>query len=385
MKCRTKNYLIAVLVCGCTLTSCHEQTGQRNNAVYKTISVSLDNAVLYDYYSAAIQGVQNVEIRPQVSGLITEICIAEGAKVSKGATLFIIDQVPYKAAVETAVANVRSAESRLATARLTAESKRELYNGNVISEFDLQTAQNSLLEAEASLAQAKAEEVNARNNLSYTVIKSPVDGVASMIPYKVGALVSSSITEPLVTVSNQDRMYAYFSITENQLLELAEEYGNTDEVLEQLPPVELELSNGKPYGVTGKIDAISGTIAPQTGAIGVRAVFDNPKRLLRNGGSARVILPYQKKDCIIIPKTATFEIQDKVYVYKVIDGKTVSAEIHPFKISNGTQYVVESGLEPGEVIIAEGAGLLREDTPVNTHPQVPAAGSQENLSSSSKQ
>lgn len=355
-------------MCGCILTSCHEQSGHTKDAVYKTMTVATNNAVLYNYYFASIQGMQNVEIRPQVSGLITEIRISEGAEIRKGAPLFIIDQVPYKAAVETAVANVKSAESKLATARLTAESKQELYKGNVISEYDLQTARNGLLEAEAVSAQAKAEEMNARNNLSYTVIKSPVDGVASMIPYKVGTLVSSSITEPLVTVSNQDRMYAYFSITENQLLELAEEYGNTDEVLANLPPVELELSNGKPYGTTGKIDAISGTIAPQTGAIGVRAVFDNPRQLLRNGGSARVIIPYQKNNCMIVPKTATFEIQDKVYVYKVIDGKTVSAEIHPFKISDSTQYVVESGLETDDIIIAEGAGLLREGTPVNTQP-----------------
>lgn len=369
MRCRKKIGLALVIVCGCILASCHEKADSGSNATYKTMTVITGDAVLYDYYSASIQGMQLVEIRPQVSGLITEICIGEGAKVGKGDPLFIIDQVPYKAAVETAVANVKSAESRLATARLTAESKRKLYDGDVISEFDLQTAQNSLLEAEASLAQAKAEEVNARNNLSYTVIKSPTDGVASMIPYKVGALVSSSITEPLVTVSSQDRMYAYFSMTENQLLELSEEYGSPEEVLANLPLVELELSNGKPYGVTGKIDAVSGTITPQIGAIGVRAVFDNPKRLLRNGGSARVILPYQKKGCIIIPKTATFEIQDKVYAYKVVDGKTVATEIRPFKISNGTQYIVEEGLETGDVIIAEGAGLLREGTLVNVHAQ----------------
>ena len=368
MNVKRKIWMHAILIC-LVFTSCNNKEQQTKNMEYKTIQISLSDITMYSWYSASIQGLQNVEIRPQINGLIMKICISEGAKIHKGDPLFIIDQVSYKAAVQTAVANVKSANSRLATAKLTAKSKRELYNGNIISEFDLQVAQNGLLEAEASLAQAKAEEANARNNLSYTVIKSPVDGVASMIPYKVGALVNSSITEPLVTVSSQNKMYAYFSITENQLLELAEEYGSIDEVLVNMPPVKLELSNGKAYEVEGKIDAISGIIAPQTGTIGVRAVFDNPRQLLRNGGSARVVLPYQKKNCIIIPKTATFEIQDKVYVYKVINGKTASVEIHPFKLSNDTQYVVESGLTVDDEIIAEGSGLLREGTPVNTHSQ----------------
>lgn len=367
MKREKKTWMLPFLIVACLLVSCQkQQQQQRGNAVYKTTIVTTNDAVLYDYYTASIQGMQNVEIRPQVSGKITKVCIAEGARVQEGTPLFIIDQVPYKAALETATANVKSAASRLATAKLTEESKRELYKGDVVSEYEWKKTQNSLLEAEAALAQAKAEEVNARNNLSYTVIKSPVNGVASMMPYKVGALVNPSIQEPLVTVSNQDRMYAYFSITENQLLDFFGEYGDADKVLANMPPVKIELSNGKLYDVAGKIDAISGTISSQTGSVGVRAVFNNPNHLLRNGGSARVVVPYHKNDCIVIHKAATFEIQDKVYVYKVVGGKTSATEIHPFKLSNGTQYIVESGLEVGDVIIAEGAGLLREGTPVNT-------------------
>ena len=147
-------------------------------------------------YTAVVEGRQSVEIRPQVSGTITEVCIDEGAKVSKGQPLFIIDQVPYQAALETAIANVKSAEAAVATARMTADSKQTLFDNKVVSAFDLQTAKNSLLEAEAALAQAKAQETSARNDLSYTVVKSPVDGVASMIPYRVGALVDASISTP---------------------------------------------------------------------------------------------------------------------------------------------------------------------------------------------
>lgn len=353
-----------ILLFSYAITGCKEAPQSKNTGTYKTIQVVRTSTSVSSNYSASIRGKQNVEIRPQISGLITEICINEGAAIKKGQTLFIIDQVPYKAALETAKANVASAEAKVATARLTVASNEELYKENVISEFELQTARNRLLEAQATLAQAKAEEVNGRNSFSYTVIKSPVDGVASMIPYKVGALVSPSIAEPLLTVSSEDEMYAYFSMTENQILSLRQEKENIDDLIQDMPTVKLILSNGTPYDTDGKIDAISGTVDPQTGAISVRALFTNPKHILRNGGSASVVIPYNKQDCIIIPKTATFEIQDRTYVYKVVDGKAASTEITLFRINNGTEYIVESGLNAGDIIVAEGAGLLREGTPI---------------------
>lgn len=361
-----KTGVLAVAICGCVFTSCREQEKHRDNAVYKTMQVKPGNAVVYNSYPASIRGVQHVEIRPQVSGLITKICIDEGTAVRKGEPLFIIDQVAFQAAVETAVANVKSAESKVATARLTLESKEALYKEQVVSDFDLQTARNGLQEAEALLAQARAEEVNARNNLSYTVIKSPVDGVSGMIPYKVGALVNPSISEPLVTVSGEKQMHAYFSITENQLLELAEEAGSAEAIIDNMPAVRLELSNGTIYEQEGRIDAVSGTVDPQTGSVGVRAVFENPKRFLRNGGSGRIIIPYRETDCLLIPKTATYEIQNKVFVYKVVENKAVSQEVVPFKLSNGTEYIIQSGLTAGDVIVAEGAGLLHEGTVITT-------------------
>jgi len=367
LKSKETSFLFVLILIICyTFTGCKEKPQTKDAGAYKTMQISLADATISTQFTASIQGKQNVEIRPQISGLITEICINEGASIKKGQALFIIDQVSYQAALETAKANVMSAEAKVATAQLTANSKRELFKENVISEFELQTVQNTLLEAQATLAQAKASEVNARNSLSYTVIKSPVDGVASMIPYKVGALVNSSISEPLVTVSSEDEMYTYFSMTENQILALSNGKESLSDVIKNLPVVKLMLSNGNTYDSNGKIDAISGTVDSQTGAISVRAIFANPKRILRNGGTASVVIPYNKQDCIIIPKAATFEIQDRMYAYKVVDGKTVSTEITPFRIDNGTEYIVESGLNVGDIIVAEGAGLLREGTPIRS-------------------
>ena len=330
------------------------------------MEVSRGSRTLSQSYTAVINGRQSVEIRPQVSGTITQVCIAEGAQVKKGQTLVIIDQVPYKAALETAIANVKSAEASVATARLTADSKEQLFKENVVSAFDLQTARNSLLQAEATLAQAKAEEVNARNNLSYTEVKSPVDGVSGMLPYRVGALVDASITTPLTTVSDDTEMYVYFSMTESQVLSLIRQYKTLDEAMKQMPEVELKLSDGLTYAHKGRIDAISGTIDTSTGAVSLRATFPNPEHMLRNGGSGTVIFPYIKENVLIVPQEATYEIQDKIFVYKVVDGKATSSQVSVFPINDGKKYIIESGLEEGETIIAEGAGLVQEGTIVGT-------------------
>lgn len=337
-----------------------------NGGNYKTMEVTRGTRTVSQSYTAVINGRQSVEIRPQVSGTITQVCIAEGAKVKKGQTLVIIDQVPYKAALETAVANVKSAEASVGTARLTANSKEQLFKEKVVSDFDLQTARNSLLQAEATLAQAKAEEVNARNNLSYTEVKSPVDGVSGMLPYRVGALVDASITTPLTTVSDDEEMYVYFSMTESQILSLIRQYKTLDEALKQMPEVELKLSDGLTYAHKGRIDAISGTIDTSTGAVSLRATFPNPEHMLRNGGSGTVIFPYVKENVLIIPQEATYEIQDKIFVYKVVDGKATSSQVTVFPINDGKEYIVEDGIKEGDTIIAEGAGLVQEGTVVST-------------------
>ena len=362
-----KQLIIFVVLCLPLLYSCGVPQQQETDTAYKTLTIKSGDQILKTGYTATLRGRQNVEIRPQVSGIITEICINEGDAVHKGQTLFIIDQIPYKAALQTAIANVKSAEAKLATAKLTADSKAELYKEQVVSEFDLQTARNEQIAAEAALAQAKAQEVNARNDLSYTEVKSPVDGVASMIPYRVGALVNSSITEPLVTVSDDSEVYAYFSMTENQILDFVQQYGSLKKAIEHLDKVELTMSNGKTYSSLGKVDAISGTIDEGTGAISLRAVFSNPDQFLRNGGSGTVVVPTVKKQCIIIPQAATYELQNRIFVYKVVDSKAQSAPVEVFRLNNGTEYVVD-GLAPGDVIIAEGAGLVREGTVIKSEP-----------------
>ena len=326
-------------------------------------------------YSATIRGRQDIAIYAQVSGKIAQVCINEGQRVRSGQTLFIIDQVPYKAALQTAEANVAAAKASVATAQLTYDSKKELFARKVVSQFDLSTAENNLLTAKAQFAQAEAQRVNAANNLSYTVVTSPSDGIVGTLPYKVGALVGPSTPQPLTTVSDNSEMYVYFSMTENQLLNLTREYGSIDNTLKNMPDVQLRLNDGSVYDEAGRIEAISGVIDTSTGSVQLRAAFPNPNGLLHSGGAGNIILPYVRKQCVVIPQAATFELQDKVYVYKVVDGKATSAAIAVDRISNGREYIVNSGLVPGDVIVAEGVGLMREGTPVQPKAQKAAAPS----------
>ena len=362
----------AVMACFMAAVSCGQAPTAMGPAEYAVMTIATTDREIPINYSATIRGRQDIAIYPQVSGTIFELCVNEGQTVSKGQPLFIIDQVPYKAALQTAEANVAAAKAGVATAQLTYDSKKELYAKNVVSQYDLLTAENTLLTAKAQLAQAEAQRVNAANNLSYTVVKAPTDGVVGTLPYRVGALVSASIPQPLTTVSDNSEMYVYFSMTENQLLALTRQYGSIAETLKSMPGVQLQLSDGSTYDQTGRVESISGVIDTSTGSVSLRAAFPNPNGLLHSGGTGNVILPSIYKDCIAVPQAATFELQDKVYVYKVMDGKAVSSIIDVEKISNGREYIVRTGLVPGDVIVAEGVGLLREGTPIRIKGQAAA-------------
>ena len=352
---------LAVVIVGLLVVACGKEKKKPHDEVaYKTMVVGKKDMTLERQYSGRMTGRQIVEVRPQVSGTITRICINEGEAVKKGQTLFVIDQVPFQAALDVAVAARKSAEAHLATARMNYNNERLLQEGHVVGEVSVETTHNALLEAEAALSQAKAQEANARNNLSYTVVKSPVSGVASMIPWHVGSLVSSSISEPLVTVADDSDMYVYFSISESQTLNLIAQYGGIEAFISKAPAVGLRMNNGKTYEQQGRISAVSGTVDASTGAVTLRATFPNAQGLLHNGGSATVIVPTSHEQCVVIPQEATYELQNRTFVYRVVDGKTKATAVTLFPQNNGKEYIVEDGLSVGDTIIAEGAGLLKD-------------------------
>lgn len=338
-------------------SSCKEEK-ERNTAPrhYPTEILSPVSRTRQARYPAVLKGRQSVEIRPQCSGLIARICIEEGACVRKGQILFIIDQTSYLAALKTASANVSQAEARLATARLTLDSKEMLFKENIISDYELQASRNELKAAEAALQQMQALYSNARIELSYTEVKSPVNGVAGMIPYRVGALVDRNITEPLVCVSDTEEMFAYFSISESDELARSARLGRQE--------ITFRSVNKATPVANGVIDAVSGTVDSRTGTINVRARIPNPNKMLYDGSTGTVLVSSEKTNCMVIPQTATYEIQNRTFVYKVISGRAVSTSVEVEDIGNGKEYIVLSGLKAGDKIVTEGAGLLREGTEV---------------------
>jgi membrane fusion protein (multidrug efflux system) len=364
MRKKVWNIAWILLMGGLVMTGCKQAPQAQMGANYSLMSVTTTDAETQSQYAATIQGRQDIDIYPQVAGTITKVCVSEGDVVTKGQSLFIIDQVPYQAALQTAKANLQAAKAALSTAQLTYNSKKELFDKKVVSAFDLQTAENSLLTAKAQVAQMEALELSARNNLSYTVVKSPSNGIVGTIPYRVGALVSASIPQALTTVSDNSEMYVYFSMNENQLLALTRQYGSAAKAIAEMPEVTLQLNDGSEYGLKGKVESISGVLDRQTGAVTLRAVFANPDRLLCSGATGNVIIPGIYKDAIVIPQAATVRLQDKIMVYKVVDGKAVSALITVAPNNDGQTYIVTGGLEAGEEIVAEGAGLVREGTQV---------------------
>lgn len=341
------------------LVSCNgEQQSVRQE--YPVLTVKTDSVTIEESYSASIQGRQDIDIYPQVSGKISRLCVSEGDRVRNGEILFVIDQVPYQAALRTAIANVHAAEAQVETAQLDYESKQVLFREEVISEYDLSMAKNALAVAEAGLEQAKAQETDARNNLSYTEVKSPSDGTVGTLPYRAGALVGPSMAAPLTTVSDNGEMYVYFSMTENQFRAQLRLYGSPDETIRRMPPVCLQLNDGTMYEDSGRIESVSGVINRQTGTLSVRSVFPNGKRLLLSGGIGNVIIPRTEHAAVVIPQSATYELQDKIFVYKVENGRAVQTELTVEKIHDGHDYIVRSGLKGGDVIISEGVGLVQD-------------------------
>ena len=328
---------------------------------YRTLTIKSQDYTVIREFTAKIEAENPAAIRPQVSGKITKICVKEGARVKKGQPLFIIDQVPYQAAVRNAEAKVVSAKAQLATARQNLEGKEELYRQHVVGEFDLNKARNSKAEAEGALAEAQAELETARNELSYTVITSPSDGVLSMIEYRVGELVDPSMELELTNVTDPRRLFAYFSMSEKTVHNLTNIYKcRVSDLPAILPEVSLVTYWGAELSQKGHINAISGDVDEATGAFVIRASFENSDDLFRNGSNGMIILPYKLKDAIVIPQEATYDILDKQFVYKVVDGVTKACEIEVLRYDDGKDYVVTKGLKAGDVIIAEGAGMVKD-------------------------
>ena len=320
---------------------------------FPVVTAGTSTADMQTTYPATIKGVQDVEIRPKATGFITRIHVKEGQAVSAGQVMFVIDNETAQAAVRQAQAAVNTAQQQVNTARLTFDNAKKLHESKVIGDYELQTSQNSFEAAQAQLAQAQAGLASAKEALSYCYVKSPAAGVVGTIPYKVGALVSAS--NVLTSVSNISSMEVYFSVTEKAAMQLQ------SAGLNSLPSVKLQLADGTIYGHEGKVTKMSGVIDASTGTVQLIALFQNPQKVLKSGGSGTIIIPRQESSVIIIPQACVSEVQNKKFVYLLgADNKVKYTEIQVDPQNDGNNYIVTGGLKAGDKYVTNGITKLSD-------------------------
>lgn len=332
----------------------------------KVMALQPRTVTLNSEYPASIQGQQNIEIRPKVDGFVEKIYVDEGSVVKKGQLLFKINNPQYAQDERTAAAGIKTAQADVNTARLQVEKVKPLVEKDIISHYELESAQLTLETKKAALAQAEAALENARINVAYTTIYSPVDGVIGSLPYKLGSLVNSTTAQPLTMVYNTSTIYAYFAVNEKELLNFSRDSSTNTSLsakLKRIPPVTLVLSDGTIYDHLGKVEAVNGLINTATGSANERAAFVNPRGLLHTGSSATVRIPKVLKDVLVVPQNVTYELQDKHFVYLVdAQNKLTNQSITVMDQTAGQYYVVTGGLKVGDKIVAEGANNLRDGT-----------------------
>ena len=362
---KNKFLILAAAVMAAVLTSCGGgKSGGKpdfSDNEYAVRTVQGQEANLQTTYPATIKGIQDVEIRPKVSGFITKLCVKEGQTVKAGQLLFVIDNVTYAAAVRQAKASVNAAKAALATAKLTYENNEKLFKNNVIGAFDLQSSRNNYESAKAQLAQARAAYVSAKQNLDFCFVTSPTNGVVGDLPYRVGALVSASSQQPLTTVSNISTMQVYFSVTEKDLLEMTKSAGGLNAAISSYPTVKLQLADGTIYNQPGRVATVSGVINATTGSVSMRADFPNPDHLLKSGASGSIVVPHVSSSAVIIPQDAVAQVQDKYFVYVVgKDNKVKYTAVTINPNNDGKNYIITSGLNVGDRFVVNGISSLQD-------------------------
>ena len=353
--------LMTIVAVAALLVSCGGQSGKPNfgDNEYAVRTIGASSADLETSYPATFKGMQDVEIRPKVAGFITKIYVKEGQNVSAGQVLFEIDNATYQAAVRQATASVNTAQASVNTAKLTYENTQQLHQNRVVGDYELQTARNAYESAKAGLAQAQAGLANAKELLSFCYVKSPASGVVGTLPLKVGALVSTMSV--LTTVSNNSQMEVYFSVTEKDALDMTKDAGSQNAAVEKFPPVKLQLADGSIYAHEGKVTKMSGVIDASTGSVQLIALFPNPDRLLKSGGSGAIVVPNDHTGAIVIAQSCVSEVQNKKFVYVLGQGNKVKyTEITVDPQNDGQTFVVTSGLKVGDKYVTNGITKLSE-------------------------
>lgn len=347
-----KNLFALSFVVYLGFVSCNDTTQETQEQIseFPVLEIPVKSVTSFTTYPARLEGTTSSEVRAKMSGYITEVLVDEGQAVKKGQLLFRLETQTLSQDAEAAQANVNAAQVEV-------DRLIPLVEKNIISSVQLETAK-------AKLAQAKSALNSIQANIGYANIQSPVDGYVGRIRFREGTLVSPGDAIPLTTVADTRNMYAYFALSERDYINFLETApGKTlNEKIKNMPRVQLVMANGNIYEQEGTIETVTGQIDRQSGTVSFRAIFTNTSGLLANGSSGSIRVPKFYEDVLVAPEASTFEQQGIVYVYRVQgDSIAISTPIQ-IKERVNQMIVIQSGVEKGQKIVAQGVGRLRNNT-----------------------
>lgn len=348
----------AFLAVAFLISACGEKAQKQGNAELQKVPVArvgLEGTVLHKSFPASIEGKEIVEIRSRIQGYLEEIFVDEGDRVKKGQLLFKVNADSFEQQVLSAEAKVKVAMAKVESSKNEISRLKPLVEKEVVGEFELKQAEFALASAEAALVEAKANVQNFKTNISFSRILAPSDGVIGTIAYRKGSLIGPTSTSPITILANNSVVRAYFSVNEKEYLDFSQEF-----MKDSSNKVQLVLANDKKYEHTGSLDAVSGIIDKSTGSVVMRASFPNPDLLLKSGASGTIKIQDERTNVILIPQAATFEIQNKRFVYVVEEKNKVKSQlIEVLPTENGKQFLVTKGLNKGDVIVVSGINGLK--------------------------
>lgn len=330
---------------------------------YPVLTIQPQKAEIAVEYPATLEGEQTVEIRSKIDGYIEEVYVQEGTVVTKGQPLFKIDANSFLQDVNNKNAAVLAAEANLETASIQTQRTKVLADKKIVNTFELTAAKNIERTKRTELSQAKADLSAAKSKLAFTNIVSPINGIVGSLPYKIGSLVSSTSETALTTVANTKQVYAYFSLSQQQLNAFLNQYSGSQvkDKFKNMPDVSLIMADGETYPIKGKIETLSGVLNASTGSANFKAVFANPQGKLWSGASATIAVPAQFTEAILVPKKAVFELQGKYFVFKKDEQNIArNTEIEIMNTATEKEYVVTKGITAGTTIITDGLGSLKD-------------------------
>ncbi len=366
---------IPLLFSGCGAGNGGKDGDKKGMPALPVMTVTAGDATVSTEYSSLLEGKVNVEIRPQVDGTLQKIYVDEGAFVKAGQPLFKIDDRVYREQYNSALASQHAAEASLAVAQLNEEKLVPLVKNNVISDIQLSTARANRQAAKAAVEQSRAAARFAFVNLDYSAIKAPVSGYIGKIPLRLGSLVSKNQSNWLTLLSDVSEIYAYFSMSERDFMRFRNQYDGAtlQDKVKRVAPVSLIMADGNLFAKKGTIGTISGQFDPSTGSVRIRAVFPNPGGLLRSGNTGKVVIESLYHNVLLVPQAATVELQDKVFVFLLGKGNKVNKQVITVSGKSGNNYIVSSGLKPGDCIVSAGTEKLPDGSVIKPVKSAPTA------------